>query len=202
VARAGWRAEVHSLSRTDFQQEIQGFEVANAEADITDLRWVVAHVPFITQDYVDRLKVLGGGLSLTSWRYLAGTAVNNGPPFRMILDNGIHTGMSSDGMQIAPMNPWLHMYYATTGVNALGQLINDGQQISRQEVLRLYTRDNGWFLREEDQLGSLELGKLGDLIVLNSDYFAVADADLKKIRSILTVVGGTIVYDAGVLKVK
>jgi predicted amidohydrolase YtcJ len=202
VARAGWRAEVHSLSRTDFQQEIQGFEVANAEADITDLRWVVAHVPFITQDYVDRLKALGGGLSLTSWRYLAGTDLNNGPPFRMILDNGIHAGMSSDGMQIAPMNPWLHMYYAVTGVNALGQLINGGQQISREEVLRLYTRDNGWFLREEDQLGSLELGKLGDLVVLNKDYFTVADADLKQIQSILTVVGGTIVHDAGVLKVK
>ena len=202
VARAGWRAEVHSLSGTDFQQEIQGFEVANAVASITDLRWVVAHVPFITPDYVDRLKALGGGLSLTSWRYLAGTAVNNGPPFRMILDNGIHAGMSSDGMQIAPMNPWLHMYYAVTGVNALGQLINGGQQISREEVLRLYTADNGWFLREEDQLGSLELGKLGDVVVLNNDYFAVPDADLRKIRSILTVVGGRIVHDAGILKVK
>ena len=141
---------------------------------------MVAHVPFITPDYVDRLKALGGGLSLTSWRYLAGTDLNNGPPFRMILDNGIHAGMSSDGMQIAPMNPWLHMYYAVTGVNALGQLINGSQQISREEVLRLYTRDNGWFLREEDQLGSLELGKLGDLVVLNKDYFTVADADLKR----------------------
>ena len=62
--------------------------------------------------------------------------------------------------------------------------------------------DNGWFLREEDQLGSLELGKLGDLVVLNNDYFAVPDADLRKIRSILTVVGGRIVHDAGILKVK
>jgi len=202
VARAGWRAEVHSLTRTDFQQEIQGFEIANAEAPINDLRWVVAHVPFITPDYVDRLKALGGGLSLTGWRYLAGSVGNSGPPFRMILDNGINVGMSSDGMQIAPMNPWLHMYYASTGVNALGQLINDGQQISREEVLRLYTRDNGWFLQEEDQLGSLELGKLGDLVVLNKDYFTVADADLKQIQSILTVVGGTIVHNAGVLKVK
>ncbi len=202
VARAGWRAEVHSLGRTDFQDEIQGFEMANKESSIADLRWVVAHVPFITPDYVDRLKALGGGLSLTGWRYLAGSSVNNGPPFRMILDNGINAGMSSDGMQIAPMNPWIHMYYAITGVNALGQVINGGQQISRQEVLRLYTRDNGWFLREEDQLGSLEPGKLGDLVVLNKDFFDVADADVRHIRSILTVVGGALVYDAGVLKVK
>ena len=118
VAKAGWRAEVHSLTPTDFQQEIQGFEAAHAEFPITDLRWVVAHVPFITEPWVNRLKAMGGGLSLTSWRYLAGTAEQNGPPFRMIVDNGIHAGMSSDGMQIAPMNPWLHMYYATTGLNA------------------------------------------------------------------------------------
>ncbi len=197
VAQAGWRAEVHSLSTTDFQAEIQAFEAANAQFPITNLRWVVAHVPFITGDYVDRLKALGGGLSLTGWRYLAGSPAQNGPPFRMIVDNGIPTGMSSDGMQIAPMNPWIHMYYASTGRNARGVLINDGQQITREEVLRLYTRDNGWFLREEEQLGSIEEGKLADLVVLNQDYFAVGDEQLKQIRSDLTVVGGQIVHDTG-----
>ena len=199
VARAGWRAEVHSLSRNDFEQEIQGYEAAHAESPITDLRWVVAHVPFITEPYVNRLKALGGGLSLTSWRYLAGTAEQNGPPFRMIVNNGIHVGMSSDGMQIAPMNPWLHMYYATTGLNARQVLINGGQQITRQEALTLYTANNGWFLREENQLGTIEPGKLADLVVLSHDYFTVPDEDLKKIRSVLTVVGGTIAHDGGVL---
>src|SRR5262249_57469558 len=68
VARAGWRAEVHSLSATDFQQEIAGYEAANAESSITDLRWVVAHVPFITEPWLNRLKALGGGVSLTGRR--------------------------------------------------------------------------------------------------------------------------------------
>ena len=118
IAKAGWRAEVHSLSPMDFQQEIQAYEAAHAETPITDLRWVVAHVPFITEPWVNRLKAMGGGLSLTSWRYLAGHAANRtGRRLQMIVDNGIHSGMSSDGMQIAPMNPWLHMYYATTGLN-------------------------------------------------------------------------------------
>jgi len=70
--------------------------------------------------------------------------------------------MSSDGMQIAPMNPWIHMYFATTGINARGVLINPNQQISREEALSLYTRQNGWFLREEDELGTIEPGKLAD----------------------------------------
>jgi predicted amidohydrolase YtcJ len=197
VAKARWRAEVHSLSGMDFQQEIGAYEAAHAESPITDLRWVVAHVPFITEPWVNRLKALGGGLSLTSWRYLAGTPEQNGPDFRMIVSNGIHCGMSSDGMQIAPMNPWLHMYYAATGLNARQVLINGGKQITRQEVLRLYTRNNGWFLREEDRLGSIEVGKLADLAVLNQDYFTVKDEDLKKIRAVTTVVGGRIVHDAG-----
>jgi predicted amidohydrolase YtcJ len=199
VAAAGWRAEVHSLTPTDFQTEIQGFETVNAEHPITGLRWVVAHVPFITRDYVDRLKALGGGLSLTGWRYLAGTATNNGPPFRMIVDSGIRAGMSSDGMQIAPMNPFIHAYYATTGRNALGELINGGQRISRQEVLDLYTHANGWFLGgpDENQLGTLEEGRLGDVAVLDRDYFTVPDEQLRSVRPVLTVVGGTIVHNTG-----
>ena len=198
IARAGWRAEVHSLSQTDFRTEIEGFEAVNAETPITDLRWVVAHVPFITRDYVDRLKALGGGLSLTGWRYLTGTATAAGPPFRMIVDSGIHAGMSSDGMQIAPMNPFVHAYYATTGRNALGAVVNDGQQISRAELLDLYTRDNAWFLGrpDDDQLGTLEVGRLGDVAVLDRDYFTVPDDQLRQVSSVLTVVDGAIVHSS------
>ena len=118
--------------------------------------------------YVDKLKAIGGGISLVGgWRYISGTAVPSGPPFRMILDSGIRSGLSSDGMQISPMNPWLGMYYAVTGRNARGVLINPGQQITRQEALRLYTADNGWFIKEEATLGSIELGKKADLTVLS-----------------------------------
>ncbi len=115
----------------------------------------------------------------------------------MIVDHAIPSGMSSDGMQIAPMNPWIHAYYATTGLNARGVLINGGQQINRTELLRLYTSDNQWFLGEEDTipLGTIEVGKLADLAVLNKNYFTVADADLRQIRSVLTIVDGRIVHD-------
>ncbi|MGH3387653.1 MAG: amidohydrolase [Actinomadura sp.] len=201
VAEAGWRAEVHSLTTTDFQTEIQGYEAVHAQIPITDLRWVVAHVPFITEDYVDRLKAVGGGVNLTGWKYLSGTSGNAGPPFRMIVDNGIPAGMSSDGMQIAPMNPFIHAYYAVTGKNALGDVINDGQQITRTELLHLYTSRNPWFLGhdDEDQLGTIEVGKLGDLVVLNHDYFTIPEDDLRQVRPVMTVLGGRIVHDTGEL---
>jgi predicted amidohydrolase YtcJ len=216
VAKAGWRAEVHSLGRRtptsttppDYELEITAFETVNQEFPgvVADKRWVIGHVPGITQEWINRFAAIGGSLSLTGWQFLAGNPQTNplapyaGPPFRMIVDSNIHAGMSSDGMQIAPMNPWIHMYFATTGINARGVLINPAQQITRQEVLGLYTRENGWFVREEDQLGSIEEGKLADLAVLNRDYFKVPDEELKRIRSILTVVDGEVVYDRGVVR--
>ena len=222
VAGANWRAEVHSLGRrqlptsnpADFEFEIMAFEAVEAEFPgvIRDRRWVIGHVPGITQEWIDRWEKIGGNLSLTGWQFLAGNAVTStvapyaGPPFRMIVDSGkrpggIKSGLSSDGMQIAPMNPWIHMYYATTGLNARQVLINPNQQITRQEALALYTRDNGWFVREENDLGSIEVGKLADLVVLDRDYFSVPNEELKRIRSLLTIVGGNIVHDAKVLPV-
>lgn len=201
VAEAGWRNENHSLTATDFRVIIDGWAEVNAELEppgITGLGWVLAHAPFITPEYVEKLDALGGGVSvLGGWRWISGTSEQNGPPFRMLVDSGIPVGMSSDGMQIAPMNPWLGIYYAVTGVNARGELINAGQTVSREEALRLYTAANGWFLGEEDRLGSIEAGKYADLVVLDRDFFdaaATSDEDIRDIRSLLTVVGGRVVH--------
>jgi hypothetical protein len=160
---------------------------------------VLAHVPFIDTEYLTRLKNLGGGISLVGgWRYISGTATGNGPPFRLIVDSGIRAGMSSDGMQISPMNPWLGMYYAVTGINAAGQEINKGQTVSRKEILRLYTAANDWFLNLDGKIGTIDEGNYGDLIVLSEDYFdprKVKNEEIKDIHSVLTVVNGKVVHD-------
>jgi predicted amidohydrolase YtcJ len=201
VAQAGWRNENHSLTPTDYKVIIDGWEKINASLPppgITQSRWVVAHVPFITREYADKLKALGGGVSvLGGWRYISGTAQQNGPPFKLLKDSGIPMGMSSDGMQISPLNPWLGLYYVVTGKNARGELINAGQTLERNDAIHLYTAANGWFLSEEALLGTIEPGKYADLVVLSADYFdakAVSDDAIKKIHSVLTVVDGQVVY--------
>lgn len=201
VAEAGWRNENHSLTQGDFVTIIDGWERVNDALEppgITELGWVLAHVPFITREYTGKLDDLGGGVSvLGGWRWLSGTESQNGPPFRMLVDSGIPVGMSSDGMQISPMNPWIGLYYAVTGRNARGELINAGQTLERAEALRLYTAANGWFLNEEDRLGSIETGKYADLAVLDRDYFdaeAVPDDEIVDVRSLLTIVGGRVVH--------
>ena len=218
VAQAQWRNENHSLNFTvppftpgaplDWKVIIDGWEAVNTQLiqsgmpdGITKLRWVLAHVPVITPDYLKKLNDLGGGVNvLGGWRWLSGStaAGQNGPPFRDILASGIHVGMSSDGMQISTMSPWINLYYVVTGKNARGVLINGGQTLGRNEAMRLYTANNGWFLKAEDKLGTIEEGKLGDLVVISRDYFdsrAVPDESIKDLRSVLTVVGGQVVYD-------
>jgi predicted amidohydrolase YtcJ len=201
VAEARWRNENSPGNLTALQNVVNGYEAVDAEFGIRDLRWKAHHVNAATPELLDRLKALGCGLSLSGFRWLQGnpgpTAV--GPPFRMIMDSGIPAGIHEDGVHIAPHNPWFALHYATTGLNVLGQMINEGQQITRQEALRAYTRDNAWFLSMEDKIGSIEAGKLADLVVLDKDYFAVTDDELRTIRPILTIVDGKIVHDTGML---
>jgi predicted amidohydrolase YtcJ len=118
-----------------------------------------------------------------------------GPQFRIIVDHGIQVGIHGDGVHIAPLNPWQHIYYATTGVNSFGARVNGDQQLTREEALRLFTRGNSWFLRMEEKIGTIEPGKLADLVVLDRDYFAVPDVQIKQIRSALTVVDGRVVHN-------
>jgi predicted amidohydrolase YtcJ len=195
VAEAGWRNENAVGNLNELVQVVEGWEAVNAEFDITGHRYIVHHVPVVTENLLDRLNALGAGVVMRGFTWVVGTASSNGAPFRTIVDHGIKAGIEGDGVHISTLTPWPHMQYAVTGVNALGQLINDGQQITRQEALRAFTRENAWFLRAEDQIGSIEPGKLADLVVLDRDYFTIPENDIKRLRSVLTVVGGRIVHD-------
>ncbi len=197
IAKEGWAFQQHSLSPAEDKLTVETFEKVNAVTPIKDLRWSIAHAPRIDRATLDRFKAMGAAMAVHPFTYLAG-GPGAGPPLRMILDSGIHAGAGSDSAQISTLDPWLIIYYMVTGKNSSGVLINDKQQVTRQEALRLYTADNGWFLREENQLGSIEVGKFGDLVALSDDYFdpaKVPDEAIKKLHSVLTVVGGKVVYD-------
>jgi predicted amidohydrolase YtcJ len=90
------------------------------------------------------------------------------------------------------------IYFMVTGKNSSGVAINGDQTIDRLKALRLYTADNGWFLHEENKLGTIEVGRLGDVTVLSADYFdaaKVSDEAIKKLKAVLTVVDGRVVHD-------
>jgi len=201
VAQAGWRNENSVQDLAALTQVVEAYEAVNKEFDITRLRWMVHHVPVVTPDLLTRLKALGCGVEMGAFRWVTSTDPKMvvGPQFRTIVDHGIQAGIHGDGVHIAPLNPWLHIYFATTGVNSFGDRVNGDQQITREQALRLFTKGNSWFLRMEDKIGTIEPGKLADLAVLDRDYFSVPDVEIKKIRAVLTVVDGQIVHDAKIL---
>jgi predicted amidohydrolase YtcJ len=200
IAQARWRNTNRTLSLTALTNVVSGLEAVAAEFDIAGLRWTVHHVQVSTNELLDRLKAIDVGVQAGCWTFNAGSGTAAGSPFRMIVDNGIKAGIHMDGVHIAPLTPWFALYYATTGVNSLGNQINVGQSITRQEALRLYTRENAWHLNMEDKIGTIETGKLADLVVLDKDMFTCTDEELKRMKPVLTVVDGKIVHDAGVLR--
>jgi len=203
VAAARWRNENSVQNLATLTQVVEAYEAVNREFGITDLRWAVHHVPEVSADLLSRLQALGCGVQMAAFRWVTSSDPNvvAGAPFRDILEHGIQVGIHGDGVHIAPLNPWQHIYYATTGLNSFGAQVNPGQQLTREEALRIFTRENGWFLRMEEKIGSIEQGKLADIVVLDRDYFSVPDEEIKQIRSVLTIVDGEVVHDAGVVTV-
>ncbi|HEX4277769.1 MAG TPA: amidohydrolase family protein [Bryobacteraceae bacterium] len=197
VAKHGWAFQQHTLSLNEDKFTTSTFEKVNAVTPIADLHWAIGHVPKIDRPTLDRLKAIGAGVAVHGWLYLSGTPTNGGPPFRTIVDSGIHVGAGSDAAAVSVFDPWLQIYYMVTGKNAAGEMINAGQQLTRMEALRLYTAENGWFTHEEDKTGTIEPGKFGDVVVLSDDYLdpkKVSDEGIKHLKSAMTIVDGKVVY--------
>jgi predicted amidohydrolase YtcJ len=203
IAKAGWRAEDHALNLAMVTNEIKDRETVNAEIPITNLRWIVSHIPEFPMDLANRAHAMGMGV-LVGWGPLrtlppnaaAGTSL--GPPYRMLMNHPIHKGYHSDGGDITVINPWLNFYTIATGKNLAGQQILGEQTLTRQETMWLATAANKWFIWEDD-IGSIEPGNRADLAVLDRDYFSVPDDEIKRTRSLLTVVGGKVVHNMGVV---
>ena len=197
IAKLGWAFQQHSLSPAENELTVSTFEAVNKVTPIANLRWSLAHVGSVDAATINRLKAMGAAIAVHPFQFLAGG--RGGPPLRTIVDSGIKVGAGSDSAQISTLNPWLVIAYMVTGKALDGSLINAGQQLTRMEALRLYTAENGWFLKEEATLGTIEPGKLADVVVLSDDYFdstRVPDEAIRKLKSVLTVVDGKVVHNA------
>ena len=200
AAQKRWTYDQHANGLADQKAIVGVWEQVHMASPLTDLRWCLAHVPGIDSETLNRLKAMNVGVSLSGGRYLVGTREQEGSPFRRILESGIHAGYGGDGGSVAPLNPWMHLYYMVTGRNSAGEVIEPPDQLlTRTEALRMYTANQGWFTHDEKDLGSIEAGKLADLVVLSDDVLdprKVPDVAIKRLHSVMTIVGGKVVYDA------
>jgi predicted amidohydrolase YtcJ len=197
IAKAGWRGEDHALNLNGATQLIANREMVNAEIPIKDLRWILSHIPAFPVDLANRAHAMGMGV-LVGWGPTR-TGTNVGPPYRMLYDHPIPMAFHSDGGDITVINPWLNFYTIITGKNLAGQeILAADQRLTRQETIRLATARTKWFIWEDD-IGSIEVGNHADLAVLDRDFFNIPEDQLIRTRSVLTVVGGKVVHNNGVL---
>jgi predicted amidohydrolase YtcJ len=182
------------------------FERVDRETPMRDLRWAIAHLNDASAATLQRMKALGVGWAMQDALYFDGErfqkekgaeAARRAPPIKTALRLGVKVGAGTDAHRVASYNPFVALRWMLDGKTVGGTALRGPEETpTRVEALRLYTLGSAWFAHDEDRRGSLVVGKLADLAVLSKDYMKVPVAEIGRIESLLTMVGGRIVYAA------
>ncbi|MBM4261853.1 MAG: amidohydrolase [Deltaproteobacteria bacterium] len=188
------------------QQLLDIMEQLHQETPFKQQKITFAHFEDATAASIERIKKLGGGIAVQNRLALTGERTvetwgdqraRNAPPLRAMIQSGVPLGAGTDGFGASNYSPMLSLWWLVTGKTVAGTRLREPQQnLTRAEALRLYTIGSAWFSADEKRRGSLEAGKLADLAVLNADFLTVPEDQIPHLESLLTMVGGRIVYAA------
>jgi predicted amidohydrolase YtcJ len=188
----------------DVFEEAHALEVGDGRQGFGGIRWAIDHAETATKPTLLRVRALGGGIAMQARMAYAGEyflerygrrLTRRAPPLRDVIDAGLPLGLGSDSTRVASYNPWVTLYWATTGRSVGGTKLHGREQrLSREEALFHHTVGSAWFSQEETKKGRLSPGQLADVAVLNAPYLEVDDEELRHIESDLTVMNGRIVY--------
>jgi len=207
AAERGLTVTQHWNNDASVHHLLEVFERVNREIQIAPLRWSIAHLNDASDASLARMKSLGVGWAMQNAMYFEGerfikergaAAARRAPPVMSAVRIGVHAGAGTDAHRVMSYNPFVALQWLLDGRTAAGTQLRTQEEIpSRQEALRLYTSGSAWFDHSEGRRGSLEPGKFADLAVLSKDYLTVPVAEVGGIESLLTMLGGRIVYAAG-----
>jgi predicted amidohydrolase YtcJ len=185
---------------------MDALEELNQKTPLDGLRWSLEHAETISPANIARVKALGGGIALDTKMALHGDGFikTHGrdkalmtPRLRLLVDSGIPLAMTTDAFRAASFNPWVGISWMVSGKSISGtEVLAKDNRLSRAEALGLFTRKAAWFMNAESELGMIAPGHLADFVLLDRDYFAVPEAQIKSIASVLTVMDGRVVYGA------
>ncbi len=195
IAKDGLPLHVHAELHDTINAFLDQIEAVNREYPVRNLRWAFAHVNQIDASQLDRMKKLGMYAAVHPWAVINGALMPDMPPFQTIQASGITWGLGTDGTAANDYLPFNTLQFAVTGQMAGGAKVNR-QTISREDALIAHTRKNAYFIFEENNLGSIQSGKLADLLILDRDYLTIPVDQIRNIKPLMTMVGGRIVYDA------
>lgn len=210
AAKHNLRVGVHAVWKEEALDDLlEVWEEVNREVDITDKRFHILHGTFPIEENIEKIKRMKLVVSCQpSFLYSSYESIKDiNParkpvPLRFWLDNGVQTGLSTDypygsGFTLPGANPMYIIYYAVTGKDRNGKVHDPDQVISREEALRCYTIYNAYITFEEDLKGSIEPGKLADLVVLDRDILTCEEEEIKEVKPLMTIIGGKPVYERG-----
>jgi predicted amidohydrolase YtcJ len=203
IASAGLPLHVHAELHDTIDAFLDQIEAVNKEHPIKNLRWVLAHVNQIDGPQIERMKKLGMYAAVHPWAVINGAVMHDGfgngaydmPPLRTLQDSGIVWGLGTDGTAANQTLPFVTLCFAVTGKMVGGVKVNR-QTIGREDALIAHTRKNAYLVFQENNLGSIQPGRLADLLVLDRDYLTIPADQIKNIKPLMTMTGGRVVYDA------
>jgi predicted amidohydrolase YtcJ len=202
-----WPWRLHATYDETIARALDVFERVNRDIPLKGLNWFFDHAETISDQSIDRIAALGGGIAVQHRmayqgeyfveRYGAGAAEAT-PPIARMIAAGVKISAGTDATRVSSYNPWVALSWLVTGKTIGGLRIYPQRNcLDRETALRMWTENVTWFSNEEGKKGRIEAGQLADLIVPDRDYFACSEDEIAGTVSDLTVVGGRVVYGAG-----
>ena len=207
TAKAGLRVQIKAAGSGAVDKILGMYEEINAESPITDKRWVIEHCQFPSLENMEACRRLGVIPTTTTnfiWNYghvyvnyFGRDMANQAVPFRTWIDAGVPVAQSTDGRPFEPLFTFWQMLARKDGVTGDVYGLPE-QKLTRQEALRLYTYNAARAAFWEDRIGSLEIGKYADLVVLSDDIMKMPEDEIPNTRVLATLLGGQPVHDTGI----
>ena len=207
LAENRWPWRMHATYDETISRALDVFERVNQDIPLEGLNWFFDHAETISEQSIDRIAALGGGIAVQHRmayqgeyfveRYGMGAAEAT-PPVAKILEKGVRVSAGTDATRVASYNPWVSLAWLITGRSVGGlRLYPQRNCLDRETALRMWTQNVTWFSNEVGKKGQIKVGQFADLVVPDRDFFACAESEIADTTSELTMVGGKIVYAAG-----
>ena len=204
-----WPFRLHATYNESITRDLNVIEEVNKETPLNGLLWFFDHAETVSEENLKRIKALGGGIAIQHRMAYQGEnfikrygkkAALTAPPVKKILEMNVSVALGTDGTRVASYNPWVALYWITTGKTIGGASVMAKENtLDRTTALKLYSF-NGYQLIKEQDKGKIQTGYVADLLILSDDYFSVDEEKILSITSQLTIVDGKIVYGDGEFK--
>ena len=207
LAERRWPWRLHATYDQTIGRALDVFEKVNRDIPLEGLNWFFDHAEKISDRNIDRVAALGGGIAVQHRMAYQGEyfierygarAAETTPPIAKMLRAGLKVGAGTDATRVASYNPWVSLNWLVTGKTVGGtSLYPVSNRMDRETALRLWTESNTWFSNEIGKKGQIKVGQLADAALLSEDFFTVAEDAVPHLRSVLTLLGGRVVFGAG-----